>query len=126
MAGNVCRFTSCSRAKKMGIVMLGNRTVLLGAVAALALCSVSSGWAAGAPSENPFDAPSTLPFQAPPFDRIKDSDFEPAFQKGMAQQIAEMDKIANNPAPATFDNTIVEMEKSGRMLDRVQLRPFLT
>jgi len=102
--------------------MLGNRTILLGAVAALAICSLSASWAAAAAPDtgNPFDAPSTLPFQAPPFDRIKDSDFQPAFEKGMAQQIAEMDKIANDPAPATFDNTIVAMEKSGRMLDRVQ------
>jgi peptidyl-dipeptidase Dcp len=100
--------------------MLGYRTVSLGAVAAIAVCTVPAVWAAAPDAGNPFDAPSTLPFQAPPFDRIKDSDFEPAFQKGMAQQIAEMDKIANDPAPATFDNTIVEMEKSGRMLDRVQ------
>ncbi len=100
--------------------MLGNRTVLLGAAAVLAVCSVCAAWAAGAAPANPFDAPSSLPFQAPPFDRIKDSDFQPAFEKAMAQQIAEMDKIADNPAPATFDNTIVEMEKSGRMLDRVQ------
>jgi peptidyl-dipeptidase Dcp len=100
--------------------MFGNRTVLLGAVAALAICSVSASWAAGAAPGNPFDAPSTLPFQAPPFDRIKDSDFQPAFGKAMTQQLAEIAKIADDPAPATFDNTIVAMEKSGRMLDRVQ------
>lgn len=100
--------------------MLGNRTILLGAVAALAMCSVSAVWAAAPGAGNPFDAPSTLPFQAPPFDRIKDSDFQPGFEKGMAQQLAEIDKIANDPTSATFDNTIVPMEKSGRMLDRVQ------
>jgi peptidyl-dipeptidase Dcp len=68
---------------------------------------------------NPFDAPSTLPLQAPPFDRIKDTDYEPAFEQAMKEQRAEIETIANNPAAPTFENTIVAMEKSGRMLDRV-------
>ena len=119
-AGNAGGFTPWSRPRKsVGTAMLVTRTVLLGT--ALAVCSVSAAWAAGTAPDagNPFDAPSTLPFQAPPFDRIKDADFQPAFEKGMAQRLAEMDKIANDPAPASFDNTIVAMEKSGRMLDRV-------
>jgi peptidyl-dipeptidase Dcp len=68
---------------------------------------------------NPFYAPSSLPFQAPPFDKIKDSDYQPAIDAGMAQQIEETDAIANNAAPATFDNTLVALEKSGQLLDRV-------
>src|SRR4029077_10997177 len=56
-------------------------------------------------SANPLLAPSPLPFQAPPFDKIKDSDFAPGFDEGMKQQIAEVEKIANNPAAPTFDNT---------------------
>jgi peptidyl-dipeptidase Dcp len=68
---------------------------------------------------NPFYAPSTLPFQAPPFDKIKDGDYQPAIEAGMAQQRKEMQDIANNPAPATFENTIVAMEKTGRVLRRV-------
>jgi peptidyl-dipeptidase Dcp len=100
--------------------MIGIRTAWLGAAAVLALCSVSAGWAAGAAPGGPFDQPSTLPFQAPPFDRIKDSDFQPAFETAMKQQLAEIETIAGNPTPATFDNTIVAIEKSGRMLDRVQ------
>ncbi len=68
---------------------------------------------------NPFAKPSTLPFQAPPFDQIKDSDYQPAFEQGMREQLAEIEAIANDPAPPTFENTIVAMEKSGRMLDRV-------
>ena len=67
----------------------------------------------------PFDAPSTLPYQAPRFDIIKDSDYQPAFEKGMAQQLAEIAAIADNKAESTFDNTIVGIERSGRMLDRV-------
>jgi peptidyl-dipeptidase Dcp len=68
---------------------------------------------------NPFYAPSTLPFQAPPFDRIKDEDFQPAIEAGMEQQQAEIKAIANNPDAPTFDNTIVAMEKSGQLLERV-------
>jgi peptidyl-dipeptidase Dcp len=68
---------------------------------------------------NPFYAASTLPFQAPPFDKIKDSDYQPAIEAGMAQQRKEIDEIANNSAPPTFENTIVAMEKSGQLLDRV-------
>ena len=67
----------------------------------------------------PFDAPSTLPYQAPRFDIIKDGDYQPAFEKGMQQQLAEIAAIADNKAEPTFDNTIVAIERSGRMLDRV-------
>jgi peptidyl-dipeptidase Dcp len=69
---------------------------------------------------NPFYAPSTLPYQAPPFDKIKDDDYIPAMDAGMAEEQKEMEAIANNPAPPTFENTIVAMEKSGRLLRRVQ------
>ena len=67
---------------------------------------------------NPFYSPSTLPFQAPPFDKIKDEDYQPAIEAGMAEQRKEIDAIANNPAPPTFENTIVAMEKSGQLLSR--------
>jgi peptidyl-dipeptidase Dcp len=77
----------------------------------------ATGDAAFGPS-NPFYAPSTLPFQAPPFDKIKDADYQPAIEAGMAQELAEIEAIANNPAPPTFENTIVAMEKTGRLLQR--------
>jgi peptidyl-dipeptidase Dcp len=67
---------------------------------------------------NPFYAPSTLPFHAPPFDKIKDEDYQPAIEAGMAQEETETLAIADNPAPPTFDNTIVAMEKTGRLLTR--------
>jgi len=67
---------------------------------------------------NPFYATSTLPFGAPPFDKIKDSDYQPAIEAGMAQELAEIDKIANDPAAPTFENTLVAMERSGRLLAR--------
>ncbi|NGY04694.1 M3 family metallopeptidase [Solimonas terrae] len=69
--------------------------------------------------DNPFATASTLPYQLPPFDKIHDSDFAPAFAAGMAAQRAEIDAIANNPERPSFDNTIVAMEKSGAMLARV-------
>jgi peptidyl-dipeptidase Dcp len=69
--------------------------------------------------ENPFFAVSTLPYRMPPFDRIKDADYMPAFERGMAEQRKEMDAIAHDPAAPTFENTIVAMEKTGRLLTRV-------
>jgi peptidyl-dipeptidase Dcp len=68
---------------------------------------------------NPFLTPSALQYQAPPFDKIKDTDYQPAIEEGMKRQIAEIDAIANNPDPPTFDNTIVAMERSGDLLTRV-------
>ena len=71
------------------------------------------------PASNPFAAPSPLLYQAPPFDRIKDSDYLPAFEEGMKRQRAEIEAIAANPEPPTFENTIVAMEKTGELLTRV-------
>ncbi|HMB43412.1 MAG TPA: M3 family metallopeptidase [Luteimonas sp.] len=70
------------------------------------------------PSSNPFFADSPLPLHYPQFDKIKDSDFAPAFDRGMAEQLKEVEAIANDPAKPTFDNTIVPLEKSGRTLSR--------
>ena len=70
---------------------------------------------------NPFYAASTLPFQAPPFDKIKDADYQPAIEAGIAQSRAENEAIANNSAAPTFENTIAAMEKSGQLLTRVTL-----
>ncbi|HUY80332.1 MAG TPA: peptidyl-dipeptidase Dcp [Acidobacteriaceae bacterium] len=69
--------------------------------------------------ENPFYAPSPLPFQAPQFDKIKDSDYQPAIEAGIAQQLREVAAIADNPEPATFENTCVAFEKTGQLLTRV-------
>ncbi|RKF23220.1 M3 family peptidase [Altericroceibacterium spongiae] len=70
-----------------------------------------------------FAQPSSLPFHAPDFSKIKDSDYLPAIKQAMAIHRAEVDAITHNPAAPTFDNTIVALEKSGRMLNRV-LAPF--
>src|SRR5215469_15088113 len=100
--------------------MLRIHSLCLGAAAAVALAAVTPALAE-LPASNPFAQQSTLPYQAPPFDRIKDSDYQPALEEGMKEQIAEIEAIANNPAAPTFENTIAAMEKSGRLLDRVQL-----
>jgi len=70
-------------------------------------------------SSNPFLNQSKLPYQAPDFDHIKDSDFKPAFTEGMRIHLEEIQKIASNTETPTFENTLVAMEKSGEMLTRV-------
>jgi peptidyl-dipeptidase Dcp len=74
--------------------------------------------------DNPFFAPSSLPFQAPPFDKIKDEDYQPAMEAGMAEERKEAQAIADGPTPPTFENTIVAMEKSGQLLRRVRAAFF--
>ena len=66
----------------------------------------------------PFAAPSTLDLNYPRFDQIKDADFAPAFDAGMALELKEIEAIANNPEKPTFQNTIVAMEKTGQVLNR--------
>jgi len=111
------------------------RTIVIATTMALAACSQQPHEAANPPApaasvaaasstaaamtSNPFYSASTLPFQAPPFDKIKDADYQPAIEEGMKQQLAEIEKIANDPAAPTFENTYVAMEKSGAMLHRV-------
>ena len=70
-------------------------------------------------AHNPFAHPSTLPYALPPFDKIKDSDYLPAFEAGMREQREEVAAIAHNPRTATFENTVVALERTGQLLDRV-------
>uniref|UniRef100_UPI0020C63F97 M3 family metallopeptidase n=1 Tax=Sphingomonas bacterium TaxID=1895847 RepID=UPI0020C63F97 len=98
-----------------------NRLTTLGAAAlAITAANCLTSAARGQAAPGPFAAESDLPFHAPRFDRIRDGDYQPAMERGMADQLAEIRRIAADPAPPTFDNTIVAMERSGRMLDRVQ------
>ena len=69
--------------------------------------------------ENPFYAPSPLAFEAPEFDRIKDSDYQPAIEAGIAEQLREVEAIAESAEPATFANTLVALERTGQLLTRV-------
>ncbi|KQN79955.1 M3 family metallopeptidase [Sphingomonas sp. Leaf62] len=77
--------------------------------------------AAPLPATNPFARASTLPFEAPPFDRIKSADYGPAIRAGMAEQRAEITAITRARSAPTFDNTIAAMERSGRLLERASL-----
>ncbi|WP_440999400.1 M3 family metallopeptidase [Fodinibius sp. SL11] len=69
-------------------------------------------------NNNPLFSASSLPYEAPNFDAIKVEHYRPAFEKGMKQELEEIETIATNPEPPTFENTIVAMEKSGELLSR--------
>jgi peptidyl-dipeptidase Dcp len=95
-------------------------TAVAGGALALSLVAIPA-WTANNSfgPNNPFYAPSTLPYHAPPFNKIKDSDYQPALDAGMQQQRKEIQAIADDPAAPTFENTIVAMEKTGQLLTRV-------
>jgi peptidyl-dipeptidase Dcp len=63
---------------------------------------------------------SALPFHYPPFDKIKDGDFTPAMDAGMREQLKEIEPIANSSEKPTFENTVVALERTGRLLDRAE------
>lgn len=71
-----------------------------------------------AEAANPLFIASSLPYGMPPFDQIENEHFIPAFERGMAEESAEIEAIATNPEAPTFDNTIVAMERAGRLLSR--------
>ncbi len=69
-------------------------------------------------STNPFFDESSLPYGMPAFYQIKDEHYLPAFERGMAEELSEYEAIASNAEAATFENTIVAMERAGQLLDR--------
>ena len=71
-------------------------------------------------TENPFFSESVLPYKLPPFDRIRDEHYMPAFERGMSDHLAEIDAIASNAEKPAFENTIVAMERAGQLLARVK------
>ncbi|WP_218395674.1 M3 family metallopeptidase [Alteromonas lipotrueae] len=71
-------------------------------------------------ADNPFFKAYTTPFQVPPFSKIKDEHYMPAFEKGMEEHLTDINNIVNNPASPTFKNTIEELERSGKLLSKVQ------
>ncbi len=100
------------------------RSAVLFSSAALLLAGTSLALAqspapAAMKTDNPLLTESPLQFHFPPFDRIKDADYEPAFEQGMADHLKEVLAIANNKEPATFENTIVALERAGQTLGRV-------
>lgn len=69
--------------------------------------------------ENPFFSEWTTPFGVPPFDKITEDDYLPAFERGIELQNKEIEAIVNNPEAPTFENTIVALDKSGNDLNKV-------
>ncbi|MBR5899404.1 MAG: M3 family metallopeptidase [Muribaculaceae bacterium] len=72
-------------------------------------------------STNPFMQEYTTPFEIPPFEKIAYEHYLPAFEEGIKQQKAEIDSIVNNPATPTFENTILAMDMSGELLEKVAI-----
>jgi peptidyl-dipeptidase Dcp len=97
------------------------KTLIAGAAVAATLAGATAADATeAAAAANPLLAQWTGPYGGvPPFDKAKVEYLKPALEAGMAQQLAEVDRIANDPAPPTFENTIAAMERTGRQLDRV-------
>src|SRR5437773_5566623 len=71
-------------------------------------------------ADNPLLTESSLPYHIPPFDKIKDEHFEPAVEAGMREELKEVEAVANNSEKPTFENTIVALERTGRLLDRAE------
>src|ERR1700722_13909133 len=100
--------------------MLKHITVLIssGAIALGTIYTYAVGADAKFGPSNPIYAASTLPFHVPPYDKIKDEDYQAAIEAGMAGELSEMQAIVDNPAAPTFDNTLVAIEKTGQLLQR--------
>ena len=93
--------------------------ILTAAGAALILAAGCGGATEPEMGDNPFFTESTLPYGLPHFDLIEDGHYRAAFERGMAEQLDEIGAIASSSEPATFENTLVPIERSGRLLDRV-------
>jgi peptidyl-dipeptidase Dcp len=70
--------------------------------------------------DNPLLTESTLPYHYPRFDKIKNEHFAPAIEAGMREQLQEIEPITNNSDKPTFENTVIALERTGRLLDRAQ------
>ena len=92
------------------------KKMFLAACAAAMMCGCSGGDTA---VDNPFFAEWDTPFGVPPFEQIKPEHYKPAFTQGMEEQKAEIEAIVNNTEDATFENTIVALDQSGALLNKV-------
>ena len=108
------------------LVKLTSAGAVLGIIVAMARITAISVIAQTSPvqntntADNPLLTESSLPYHVPPFDKIKDEHFAPAIDAGMREQLKEVEAVANNSEKPTFDNTIVALERTGRLLDRAQ------
>jgi peptidyl-dipeptidase Dcp len=108
------------------LVKLTSADALLGIIVAMTHITAISVIAETSPvqnlkiADNPLLTESSLPYHVPPFDKIKDEHFAPAIEAGMREQLKEVEVVANDSEKPTFDNTIVALERTGRLLDRAQ------
>ncbi len=113
----------CTRPRSIG----GGRHQLPGGISMkrnvlmLAVCLIVAiaGCGDKAPVENPFFTEWTTPFGVPPFDQIHEEHFLPAFERAIAEQRAEVEAIAQNPEPPTFENTLVALDATGMLMSKV-------
>src|SRR5215472_12975765 len=105
--------------KVLEVAMRRSMRMKMALAAILAIAPALAATEAVVARENPLLEPGTLPYQMPPFDRIHVSDYVPAFEEAMREQLREVAAISHNPKPATFDNTIVALDRSGQALQRV-------
>src|SRR6267378_3864886 len=119
---NVHSFTleSIMRSQLLSIQLAGARFFALLAAMQIGAIAVAAQNSSPMPSDNPFLVESALPYHLPPFDKIKDEHFVPATETGMQEQLKEVDAIAASAEKATFDNTVVALERTGRLLDRAE------
>ncbi|KUJ84777.1 dipeptidyl carboxypeptidase II [Microbulbifer flavimaris] len=108
----IVAITACSESPDSAANKIENATDAQGA-------QLATDPAAPAKQDNPLLQQSSLQYQAPDFSKIRDEHFQPAFEQGMAEHLQEVQAIAGNPELASFNNTIVAMEKSGSLLTRV-------
>lgn len=106
-------------ARSFPTTFLAASALAIATVMTTTACSDLTSAITGSDEANYFASESTLPFMAPDFTKISEDDYIPAFEEGMAIQQAEVQAIIDNEEEPTFDNTIVALEKSGRMLGRV-------
>ena len=96
-----------------------NMTHRLTAFAALAAVAVGASAGTAPAHANPFLTEYNTPYQIPPFGSIEYSDYMPALRAGIAQKQQQIRDITSNPETPTFDNTIMPLERSGEIIDRV-------
>src|SRR5712671_4475088 len=109
--------------KKLHRISLVRATAVFSAVFVAGACATSTRVvnptsAPASLTSNPLFVESTLPYHAPRFDLIRNDHYQPALEEGMRQQLAEIDAIAKQVQPPTFENTIEAMERSGALLTR--------
>jgi len=112
------RFYSLVKSRSTGVVF--GIIVAIPHITAISVIAQTSPVQNPNTADNPLLTESSLPYHVPPFDKIKDEHFPPAIEAGMSEQLKEVEAVANNSEKPTFDNTIVALERTGRLLDRAQ------